>query len=166
MTFSRSGFFRKAAEQGDAFAENRLGFMYEQGRSVEQDDEAAVSLYRRAAVQGLAEAQNNLGYMYEEGRGIEQDDVEAAKWFRNAAEQDFAAAQYNLALKYDSGRGVPQDDSLAYMWYTIALSQLPVEQLETNVALRNVVASRMTPTQQAEAERKAKEWMAQHGRAP
>ena len=59
---------------------------------------------------------------------------------------------------------MPQDDSLAYMWYTIALTQLPVEQLETNVTLRNVVGARMKPDQIAAAERLAKAWLKKRGR--
>ena len=119
---------------------------------------------RKSAAQGLAEAQNNLAYMYDVGRGVERDEVEAAKWYRRAAEQDFAAAHYNLALKYDSGSGVPQDDVLAYRWFTIALTALPVEQLETAVSLRNVVASRMVPDRIIEAELQARHWLTKHGR--
>ena len=156
--------YGKAAEKGDAFAQNSLGLMYDEGRGVEQDDEIAVGLYRQSADQGLVEAQNNLGYMYEVGRGVPQDDVESVKWYRRAADQDFAAAQFNLALKYDGGRGVPQDDSRAYMWYTIALTQLPVEQLETAVSLRNVVAERMAPDSIVNADRLAKEWLKKRGR--
>ena len=116
--------------------------------------------------QGFDQAQNNLGFMYEAGRGVDQDDVEAVKWFRRAAEQDFSAAQFNLALKYDGGAGVPQDDVRAYMWYTIALTQLPVEQLETALSLRNVVAERMVPERVTEADEMAKEWLNKRGREP
>ena len=42
-----------------------LGWMYESGHGVEQDDEQAVFWYRKAAEQGYANAQNNLGRWYE-----------------------------------------------------------------------------------------------------
>jgi TPR repeat protein len=162
--------FRIAAKAGVPGADGNIGFMYEAGLGVAQDNEQAIAWYSKAvekgeaAEQGLVEWQNNLGYMYETGRGVERDEVEAVKWYRRAADQDFAAAQFNLALKYDAGEGVPQDDVRAYMWYTIALSQLPVEQIETAVSLRNVVASRMMPDKVAQAGSMADEWLKKRGR--
>ena len=70
--------YRKAAEQGDAFAQHNLGFMYENGRGVAQDYAEAMRWYRKAAGQGDADAQFNLGVMYQEGRGVKQDYVQAA----------------------------------------------------------------------------------------
>ena len=64
-----------------------LGWMYANGRGVEQDDAEAVKWYRLAAEQGDADAQASLGWMYASGRGVEQDDAEAVKWYRLAAEQ-------------------------------------------------------------------------------
>jgi TPR repeat protein len=45
------------AEQGDAEAQHYLGWMYEYGAGVVQDDVTAVKCYTKAAEQGLAEAQ-------------------------------------------------------------------------------------------------------------
>jgi len=56
--------FRKAADQGLALAQDNLGGMYANGRGVRQDDAEAVQWHQRAANQGIALAQNNLGYMY------------------------------------------------------------------------------------------------------
>ena len=56
--------YRKAADQGNAAAQNSLGFMYVNGRGgLAQDDVQAVYWYRKAADQGNAEAQTNLGVM-------------------------------------------------------------------------------------------------------
>ena len=49
--------YRKAAEQGHADAQNNLGFMYYTGQGVEQDYKKAVEWYRKAAEQGHADAQ-------------------------------------------------------------------------------------------------------------
>jgi TPR repeat protein len=73
--------FRSAAEQGDAAAQNNLGFMYESGRGVAQDYQEAVKWYRLAAEQGNAIAQSNLGVVYSEGKGVAQDYREAVKWY-------------------------------------------------------------------------------------
>ena len=59
--------FRKAAEQGFAEAQNNLGWMYSQGKGLAKDEAEAVRWYRKAAEQGLARAQHNLGVMYREG---------------------------------------------------------------------------------------------------
>jgi TPR repeat protein len=55
--------YRKAAEQGDAQAQNNLGVMYQNGRGVAHDDAQAVFWYRKAAVQGNTDAQRNLHQM-------------------------------------------------------------------------------------------------------
>ena len=68
---------RVLAEQGNAEAQNTLGFRYLDGDGVPQDDAEAVRWWRLAADQGQAEAQFNLGLMYANGRGVPQDDAEA-----------------------------------------------------------------------------------------
>ena len=73
------------AEGGNARAQTNLGFMYEYGRGVPQDDAEAVKWYRLAAEQGDAHAQANLGIMYEYGRGVPQDFVAAHMWYDLAA---------------------------------------------------------------------------------
>ena len=59
--------YRKSAEQGDAFAQTGLGVMYANGRGVAQDDAQAFVWFRKAAEQGDAEAQGSLGAMYATG---------------------------------------------------------------------------------------------------
>ena len=65
--------YRKAAEQGDAWAQNNLGLMYHNGEGIEQDYQKAVKWYRKAAEQGLHLAHYNLGLMYEFGNGVGQN---------------------------------------------------------------------------------------------
>ena len=87
--------FRRAAEQGHASAQNNLGSMYEKGRGgLPRSDEIAAKWYRMAASQGLAEAQSNLGAMYAWGAGVKKDNTEAYAWLSIAAAQgDPQAAQ-------------------------------------------------------------------------
>jgi TPR repeat protein len=115
--------WRPLALQGNARAQNNLGFMYENGRGVDQDDAEAVRWYRQAAEQGDAIAQINLGFMYANGRGVAQDDAEALRWYRRAAEQENARAQNNVGFMYENGRGVAQDDAEATRWYRRAAEQ-------------------------------------------
>jgi hypothetical protein len=52
--------YRKATEQGFAWAQRNLGGMYWNGDGVVHDDAEAVKWYRKAANQGAADAQYNL----------------------------------------------------------------------------------------------------------
>ena len=78
--------YHKAAEQGEAKAQNDLGVRYESGTGVAQNCVEAVKWYRKAAEQGEAKAQCNLGECYLLGHGVQQDYAEAVKWYRKAAE--------------------------------------------------------------------------------
>jgi hypothetical protein len=115
--------FRKAAEQNNADAQNKLGFCYDEGQGVAQDYVEAVKWYRKAAEQNNAYAQFNLAACYGKGQGVAQDHAEAVKWFRRAAEQNLANAQYNLGASYDKGQGVAQDYVEAVKWYRKAAQQ-------------------------------------------
>ena len=114
---------RKAAEQGDAAAQNYLGWMYQNSFGVTQNDFEAVKWYRKAAAQGNANAQNNLGLMYKRGHGVTQDYAEAVKWYRKAADQGNAAAQNNLGWMYRLGYGVTRSKSEARKWHEKAAAQ-------------------------------------------
>ena len=106
-------------------------------------------------------AQNNLGLMYYNGQGLPQDYDEAAKWYRLAAEQGNATAQSNLGSMYYSGEGVPQDYVQAYMWVSLAASRFPPsakEDREQAARHREIVASKMTAAQLAEARKRVREW--------
>ncbi len=112
------------ARQGDPWAQNNLGVMYDHGDGVPEDDAEAVKWFRLAAEQGEAAAQNNLGLMYDNGQGVPQDSAEAVKWYRLAAEQGNAMAQFNLGYMYRSGRGgTPQDYAQAAKWHRLAAEQ-------------------------------------------
>ena len=109
--------FRKAAEQNHADAQNWLGVCYNNGQGVAKNMTEAMKWYWKAAVQGNEYAQYNLGVCHSDGETVakhrdpvdaimslpdplinlglaklgvgsgHKDPVEAAKWFRKAAEQ-------------------------------------------------------------------------------
>jgi len=135
--------------------------MYENGQGVPKDYAEAVKWHQRAAAQGHVKAQYNLAFRYHKGQGVPKDDTEAAKRWQKAAERGYARAQYNLAVMYEKGQGVPQDYVLSHMWFNLAASRFHASEgreRELAVKSRNLVASRMTPAQIAEAERLAREW--------
>ena len=52
--------FKKAAEQGDAKAQNNIGLIYANGYSVTKDNEKAVRWFKKAARQGNKDAIKSL----------------------------------------------------------------------------------------------------------
>ncbi|MBT5519105.1 MAG: sel1 repeat family protein [Rhodobiaceae bacterium] len=140
--------FRKAAEQGNAFAQFNLGVMYAKGEGVPQNDAQALKWYRKATEQGYAGAQYNLGFMYDKGLGVRQDDAEAVKWYRKAAEQGYAGAQNNLGYMYGLGLGVRQDYVTALMWVNLAAAQGQ----ELAIGIRDIAAKHLTPQQISKAQ--------------
>jgi uncharacterized protein len=153
--------YRLAADQAHADAQNNLGLMYEAGQGVPQNYAEAMKWYRLAADQGNADAQYNLGLMYDFGKHVPQDYAEAAIWYRKAADQGQPDAQNNLGQKYRKGEGVPQDYVQAHMWLNLAASRYRAsekEGRENAVNGRDFVASKMTPSQIAEAQKLAREW--------
>ena len=108
----------------------------------------------------LAPACSENAGPYENGVAAYQrgDYASALKFWRPLAAQGNAYAQYNLGFMYDEGRGVPQDFVQAHMWFELAAAQGHEEAPKG----RDLVASQMTPDQNVEAQRMAREWMAKH----
>ena len=112
-----------AARNGEAWAQNNLGVMFESGRGVAKSDAEAVRWFRLAAEQGHAMAQYNLGVMFANGRGVAKSDAQAVRWYRLAAEQGYAMAQNNLGGMFENGRGVAKNESEAMRLYNLAAAQ-------------------------------------------
>src|SRR6185437_15800497 len=88
----------KAAEQGDARAQYKLGNCYQIGTGVEKNEQKAVEWYQKATKQGYAGAQYNLGVGYQCVIGVEKDE-------QKTAEQGDATAQNSLGVCYQYGTG-------------------------------------------------------------
>jgi TPR repeat protein len=136
------------ADKGDAYAQNNLGVIYDNGRGVPENDAEAVKWFRKAAAQGAVDAQYNLGVMYDNGRGVPENDAEAVKWFRKAAAQGRADAQYNLGFMYATGEGVPENNIRAYVWWSMAKTQGDTG-AATNI---DILKPQMTPQQIADGQ--------------
>jgi len=89
--------WRPLADEGDIFAQEKLGDIYANDHGVPQDYALAMKWYRLAADQGDPFAQVDLGSMYLDGLGVAQDLDEARKWYRLAADQGDAYALEKLA---------------------------------------------------------------------
>lgn len=112
--------FRKAAEQGHAYAQYELGMMYLQGgrhrTSARSDEKEAMKWLHKAAEEGYIEAQASLGLIYA-FEGAKQDLKEAVKWFRKAAEQKHFYGEYFLGQAYLNGMEVEQDLNESFKWF-------------------------------------------------
>ena len=75
-----ASWYRRAADQGHAPSQFKLGWMYRKGIGVDEDDETAVMWYQRSAERGYLEAMWNLAVMYNIGRGIRRDRNYAYMW--------------------------------------------------------------------------------------
>jgi TPR repeat protein len=115
--------YESAANQGDADAQNNLGFMYLKGDGIDKDAKRAIVWFEKAANQGNATAQHNLGFMYLKGEGVEKDAKCAIGWFEKAANQGNARSQYNLGIIYLKGEGVEKDAKRAVVWFEKAENQ-------------------------------------------
>jgi TPR repeat protein len=118
--------YREAADEGNADAQNSLGAFYQDGRGgLAKDDREAARLYNLAADQENAGAQNNLGHFYQDGRGgLAKNLWEATRLYKLAADQGNAGAQNNLGNFYRDGTaGLPEDDREAARLYRLAADQ-------------------------------------------
>ena len=96
----------------------------------------------------------------------QEDYAEAVRCYRRAADQGFASAQWLLGTAYETGYGVPLDYVQAHMWLNLAASRYPAsqkEQRENAIDGRDFVASKMTPSQIAEAQKLARDWKPNKG---
>ena len=96
-----------------------LGYMYEGGKGVPQDDVEAMRFYRLAAQQGHAKALFRLGDMTFDGNVARRDDVMAFQWFHLAAEQGYLKGQQFRAIV--ENRMSPADISEARKLASICL---------------------------------------------
>ena len=132
--------FKKAAKQGYAPAQDNIGDMYaglveRKNMSFRDHDKTmqeAVKWYRLAAEQGYAPAQNSLAGIYFSGYGVPTDRTEAMRLYKLAAEQGLIEGQINLANRYfDRGRSIEEKDEAkateyyaeAAKWYKKAAEQ-------------------------------------------
>lgn len=85
-------YFRLAANENYAPAQDKLGWMYQKGWGVKRDYSQAYDLYLKAANQGNNFAQASLGLLYYEGWGVQKDLEKSLTWYKKAAVQGHKTA--------------------------------------------------------------------------
>ncbi|MBI3525303.1 MAG: sel1 repeat family protein [Betaproteobacteria bacterium] len=115
--------FERAAIQGNGYAEEKLGDLYEQGLGVDQNLKLAFDWRVKAANRGNLQVQVKLGKMYRDGVGVDKDAAKALYWFKRSATEGNAEAQTLLGQMYHYGLGVEPDRAAAKSWFEKASQQ-------------------------------------------
>lgn len=117
--------WRPLAEQGDAEAQRSLGWMYDAGHGVPEDEIQATRWYLKSAEQGNARAQNRLGMTYIYGRKPTADDVAVGlSWLEKAAYQGNVDSQRQLGELHEfADFGIPRDHAQSLAWFRMAAKQ-------------------------------------------
>jgi hypothetical protein len=148
-----AAWFRKAADQGYAEAQTKLGDCYVKGDGVKQDSAEAVKWYRMAAEQNHPIAQLNLADCYFKGKGVEKNHVERVKWLTKAARHNIPEAQLALGLCYFSDNlGVEQNVAEGYAWLSLSARTLKIATEALNTCL-----SAIEPQEIADGEKRMDE---------
>lgn len=114
--------YYKAAEQGNAEAQFKLGNMYYDGCDESHSPEDAIEWFYKSAKQGYAEAQVKLGdifYLDYHTKIDEKGEEKAVELYHKAAEQGYAEAQVKLGIYYNNIDNVEE----AIKWYHKAAEQ-------------------------------------------
>ncbi len=113
---------RRAAESGNADAQNDYAFLCKKGRGVARDPGLAESWYQKAAEQGHEEGCHNLAVLLIE-RDAESGIAPALSWLKVNAGQGYALSQLQLAHMYRKGNGVDADLTEALRLFGTAADQ-------------------------------------------
>ena len=106
----------KACKAGEARGCARLGFLYQSGKGVEQDDAKASKFYQKACDAGELSGCDSLASLHQNSG----EHAKAAAIFERACEKGFGLSCYNLAQIYEAGTGVAPDESKALELYVKA----------------------------------------------
>ena len=142
---------KRAANAGFAPASATLGALFARANKHER----AVRWWTLAVEQGDLESLFNLGQAHRLGLGTAKDDAKAFELFLKAALAGVAAAQSRIGLAYATGEGAALDPIEACKWIELAAMRGD----KAAVANRARARKLLSPAQQAEAERRAGEWI-------
>jgi uncharacterized protein len=117
-------------------------------------------LMHAAAVAGNLDAMAEFAIAQFNGNGTPKDEAAAAALFLKAARRGSPIAQDRLARILMVGRGVTADATEAIKWHIIAKAAGDKDPVLDDFA------AKQTPELRAEAEKRAKFWMATAGPAP
>ena len=140
---------QKSADQGNSWAQNLLGYMYQHGKGVMADGFKAVESFKKAAAQGDV-VMENLGDLYLNGDGVTEDDAEAFNGDKKAAEADDNEAEISWAVLYLTGKGTTADPAEGMKWLLkISVADDPSAWASLATFIATAMASRPTTPRRA-----------------
>jgi TPR repeat protein len=119
--FEAGEWYRKAAEQGLAKAQEKLAEMYYYGQLGDDQRSNCIPWFLKAAAQGNADAQAKIGelrQLYPNSELLKS--INPIDSLKQAAMQGDLQAQFELARRYHAGDGVPKDSTESFKWMEMA----------------------------------------------
>jgi TPR repeat protein/transglutaminase-like putative cysteine protease len=108
--------FRKAADQGLAPAQDSLARAYGEGLGVPKEAGQALAWARKAAEQGDGDGYYLVGQAYEWGRGVSRDYGQAMLWYLKSSGVGDPQGEAAIAALYYSGLGIAKDVNQSLAW--------------------------------------------------
>jgi TPR repeat protein len=116
-------YYKMSADQGNALAQNYVGWCYQNGIGVHPDKAEAFRYYKMSADQGNADAQNKIGWRYQNGDNIDIDKAAAFRYYKMSANQGNSLAQNNIGWCYQNSIGVNVNNPEAFRHYKMSADQ-------------------------------------------
>jgi TPR repeat protein len=142
---------KRAANAGFAPARATLAALFAKAKKHDR----AFHWWSLAADQGDIEAQFNIAQAYRLGLGVDKDEKKAFAWLLKAAQGGVAAAQSRIGLAYATGEGAALDSIESAKWFQLAAIAGEASAKANFERAKRIIG----PAQQAEADRRAQEWI-------
>jgi len=111
-------YLNMALDNGDPEAGAYIGYMFQSGIEVEQNNATALEYYEDAAKENSGFALNQLGVLYLNGwSGITKDINSAKNYFKKSTDSGNPEGIYNLGKLYASGSGVTKNLPQAHLYF-------------------------------------------------
>lgn len=114
---------QKSADMNCPSGKNTLGYLYEIGYCVPQNQQKAFDLFKEAADENDPIAQYNMGRYHLNGIVVKEDTIKGLMFLEKSAMQGFPIAQYQLAFLYYGWNTIKKDVSKSIEWLTLAADQ-------------------------------------------
>lgn len=138
---------QKSADINCPMGKNALGYLYEIGYCVPQNQQKAFDLYKEAADENDPMAQYNMGICHLNGFVVEKDTIKGLRFLEKSAMQGTPHAQVMLGyLYYHGGNTIKRDVSKGIEWLTLASDQgMPTAQYKLSIIYYYGESGEITP---------------------
>ena len=138
---------QKSADMNCPSGKNTLGYLYEIGYCVPQNQQKAFDLYKEAADENDPMAQYNMGICHLNGFVVKKDTIKGLRFLEKSAMQGTPHAQVMLGyLYYHGGNTIKRDVSKGIEWLTLASDQgMPTAQYKLSIIYYYGESGEITP---------------------